>query len=173
MKKYELTKLIRETVTEVFNEAEHNSEFNNNIQQTNEGTPPNFPPALKKKLISKYGKTPKAYATMWTLSKKMDEGNDRVKEMWMQFENKHEVNEQDVAGEETSQDTEHDETDLSNPEENAEVKLANQIKTLANKLLAMHGAESDDGDDDMEDEDGDDTATLSVTEQKKKSPLKK
>lgn len=39
------------------------------------------------------------------------------------------------------QDEEHDETDLSNPEENREVELANKIKSLADELLSMHGVE--------------------------------
>lgn len=38
---------------------------------------------------------------------------------------------------------EHDETDLSNPEEKREVELANQIKKLAAELLSMHGAEGE------------------------------
>lgn len=39
----------------------------------NEGTPPGFPKDIKAKIIKKYGKTPKAYATMWTLHKKLNE----------------------------------------------------------------------------------------------------
>lgn len=265
MKKSELTQLIREAVTEVFSEMKETS------HEVNEATPPNFPPALKKKLFKKYGQTPKAYATMWTLSKKMNEGDARVKEMWMQFENKKEVNEvssgkgklkanvendvtslapadlekiadeynlvtkfhgmlqfglsadefvkrytveftgdigqldafmnriiddqgdaiefQDVVpvnsvNEEDAsadQDAEHDETDLSNPEENKEVELANQIKSLADQLLAMHGAGSEENseEDATSGEDtGAETAANAeepqpVAEQKKKSISKK
>lgn len=164
MKKSELQQLIRETVSEVFNELREDISFSGgNAEECNESSPPNFPPALKKKLIKQYGDTPKAYATMWTLHKKMEEGHERVCEMWAAWENK-EVNEEDgenkmsptdddyavnqavatpdEGGEEAGQNAEHDETDLSNPEEKEEVELAKQIKVLADKLLTMHGVEA-------------------------------
>jgi len=40
-----------------------------------------------------------------------------------------------------SKNEDHDETDMSNPEENKEVELAKQIKKLASELLTMHGVE--------------------------------
>ncbi len=181
MKKSELTQIIREAVDEVLK----------SMDKTNESSPPNFPEALKKKLISKYGKTPKAYATMWTLSKKMNEGDERVKEMWMQWENK-QVDEEDVDVSDTEknanstdsvdQETPHDETDLSNPEEKEEVELARQIKSLADELLSMHGANTSDSEDnDQSSEDDQQDAEPSAEEKpvseskrkKKKSVTKK
>ena len=63
-----------------------------------------------------------------------------VKEMWTAFENKR-LNE--ALG--MDQEEEHDETDLSNPEEKREVELANQITKLANDLLSMHGVKDEEG----------------------------
>lgn len=45
-----------------------------------ESTPPNFPADLKKKIFKQYGKSPKAYATMWALHKKHGE---KLSEMWI------------------------------------------------------------------------------------------
>ena len=67
-------------------------------------------------------------------------GHKKMNEMWTAFENKS-LNE----AEEKGQDEEHDETDLSNPEENREVELANKIKKLANELLSMHGVKDEEG----------------------------
>lgn len=41
------------------------------VSGMNEGTPPGFPKDIKAKIIKQYGETPKAYATMWTLHKKL------------------------------------------------------------------------------------------------------
>jgi hypothetical protein len=49
-------------------------------------SPPHFPAKIKSKVINQYGKTPKAYATMWAIHNKMEEGDQRVKEMWMAFQ---------------------------------------------------------------------------------------
>ena len=73
MKKIDLIKLINETIHETMNEV----------------TPPGFPPALKKKLKAEYPPE-KAYPAMWAIHKKMTEGDERIKEMWMAYENKNE-----------------------------------------------------------------------------------
>lgn len=138
MKKTELKALIREAVEEVMAEF---APLGVAEEKLNEKTPPNFPRALEKKLLAQYKDTPqKAYATMWTIHNAKNEGNERVCEMWTAWENKS-VNEAEEAN--ADQNAEHDETDLSNPEEKQEVELAKQIKTLADQLLSMHGVEAE------------------------------
>jgi len=139
MKKSELKALIREAVEEVMNEfsplvvAEK--------QQLHEKAPPDFPKALHDKLLKQYkDDESKAYATMWKIFYAKKNGHKKIDEMWTAFENKS-LNE----AEEKDQDEEHDETDLSNPEENREVELANKIKKLANELLSMHGVKDKEG----------------------------
>jgi hypothetical protein len=190
MNKSELKNLINEAINEAMNES----------------APPNFPRALEKKLLAKYKDTPqKAYATMWTIHNKKNEGDQRVCEMWMAWESKDVKMNPDEdplyveylskrAGEEpfmmggtkwefvtakypngkrdigvysfaedmtygynafrqkfnlsendsqgplpVSIKNDHDETDMTNPEEKKEVQIANKIKKLADELLKMHG----------------------------------
>jgi hypothetical protein len=104
-----------------------------------ESAPPDFPKALHDKLLKQYkGEEEKAYATMWKIFYAKDKGHKKMNEMWTAWENKS-MNEAEEAAPEGEVD--HDETDLSNPEEAREVELANKIKALANELLSMHGAE--------------------------------
>jgi hypothetical protein len=80
MKQSELREIIQEAISEI-SEA-----IGLGVA---ESTPPNFPKGIKDKIFKQYGKdSPKAYATMWAIKKKLDEGDQRVKEMWMAFENK-------------------------------------------------------------------------------------
>jgi len=133
MKKSELRALIREAVEEVMQEFAPLGVAEK--QQLQEKSPPDFPKALHDKLLKQYkGEEDKAYATMWKIFYAKKNGHKKIEEMWTAFENKS-LNE----AEEKGQDEEHDETDLSNPEENREVELANKIKALANELLGMHG----------------------------------
>jgi hypothetical protein len=137
MKKSELKALIREAVEEVMNEFSPLGVAE--TQQLNEKSPPNFPKALHDKLLKQYkGEEGKAYATMWKIFYEKEKGHKKINEMWTAFERKG-LNE----AEETDQNAEHDETDLSNPEEKREVELANQIKKLAQDLLNMHGADGE------------------------------
>lgn len=139
MKKSELKALIREAVEEVMNEFSPLGVAE--TQQLHEKAPPDFPKALHDKLLKQYkDDESKAYATMWKIFYAKKGGNKRVDEMWTAFENKS-LNE----AEEKGQDEEHDETDLSNPEENREVELANKIKKLADELLNMHGVKDEEG----------------------------
>ena len=90
MNKSELKQLVRQIVKESIGLG---------VAETNiqEGTPPDFPATLKKKLLSRYKDVPqKAYATMWKMHNAKNEGNQRVCEMWASYENKG-MNE-DVSG---------------------------------------------------------------------------
>lgn len=148
MKRAQLKQLIRETVEEVMNEFAPMGVADEG--RLDEKTPPNFPRALEKKLLAQYKDKPqKAYATMWTIHNAKNEGNERVCEMWMAWENKS-VNE----AKEADQNEEHDETDLTNPEEAREVELANKIKKLAAELLTMHGAGEDEESAEKSEEEG-------------------
>ena len=60
------------------------------------------------------------------------------------FRKMYNLKEEEVATPQ-SQEAPHDETDLSNPEEAKEVELAIKIKTLADEILGMHGANSEEG----------------------------
>ena len=129
MNKIELKKLITETIDETMDER----------------TPPGFPPALKKRIKAQYpGHPEKAYPTMWKIKSKMDEGDKRMQEMWLAWEQK--------AQKEGTME-EHGEGDMSNPEEKREVEIGReiislchtdgypkeQIEKLANELLSIHG----------------------------------
>lgn len=73
MKKSFLKKIIKEVISEIVTES----------------APPNFPPALEKKLLTKYKHDPsKAYATMWSIQNKKNEGDKKVNEMWTAWEGK-------------------------------------------------------------------------------------
>jgi hypothetical protein len=138
MKRSELKSIIREAIEEVMNEF---APLGVAETRLDEKAPPNFPKALHDKLLKQYkDDESKAYATMWKIFHANNSGNKKVNEMWTAWEAKSKINE---ASEE--QNAEHDETDLSNPEENKEVELAKKIKALANDLLSMHGVESEEG----------------------------
>jgi hypothetical protein len=82
MNKNQLKQLVRQIVKEAIGLG---------VAETNlqEGTPPDFPAALKKKLLSRYKDVPqKAYATMWKMHNSKNEGNQRVCEMWAAWESK-------------------------------------------------------------------------------------
>ena len=82
MNKDQLKQLVRQIVKEAIGLG---------VAETNlqESAPPNFPAALKKKLLSRYKDVPqKAYATMWKMHNAKNEGNQRVCEMWAAYENK-------------------------------------------------------------------------------------
>lgn len=82
MNKSQLKQLVRQIVKEAIGLG---------VAETNlqESAPPDFPPALEKKLLSRYKDTPqKAYATMWKIHNSKNEGNQRVCEMWAAWENK-------------------------------------------------------------------------------------
>jgi hypothetical protein len=54
-----------------------------------EKAPPKFPYELEKELLKRYSDDPsKAYATMWTIHKKKNEGDEKINEMWMAWEQK-------------------------------------------------------------------------------------
>lgn len=147
MKRSELKQIIRESVEEVMKEFAPLG-VADEAQQLNEKSPPNFPKALHDKLLKQYkGEEDKAYATMWKIFYEKEKGHKKVNEMWMGWEAKGKINE---ASEE--QNAEHDETDLSNPEENKEVELAKKIKALANDLLSMHGVTDEEGKEEVETE---------------------
>ena len=94
----------------------------------NESVPPNFPPKFKDSLLKKYKSNPsKAYATMWKLSKKYGDKLDEVV-VGMKSDQCDIVNE---IGD-------HDETDMSNPEEKQEVEIGKEMSRLAKKLVKMH-----------------------------------
>lgn len=147
MKRSELKSVIREAVEEVMKEfAPLGVADETKLDET---TPPNFPKALHDKLLKQYKDDKgKAYATMWKIFYAKDKGHKKIDEMWTAWEAKSKTNEES-APEQTekpvSQEEPHDETDLSNPEENKEVELAKKIKALANDLLSMHGVESEEG----------------------------
>jgi hypothetical protein len=138
MKKSSLFKFITESINEAMAES----------------TPPHFPGKLKQKLISRYGETPKAYATMWALHKKLQEGDRRVKEMWI-------ANECATCGcgdptdDHLPKVEENGESDMSDPAEKREVEIGkailklcdpnlpdcgdlSQIELLAQELIKMH-----------------------------------
>lgn len=82
MNKSQLKQLVRQIVKEAIGLG---------VAETNlqESAPPDFPPALEKKLLSRYKDVPqKAYATMWKIHNSKNEGNQRVCEMWAAWENK-------------------------------------------------------------------------------------
>ena len=82
MNKTQLKELVRQVVKEAIGLG---------VAETNldESAPPNFPPALEKKLLSQYKDTPqKAYATMWKIHNAKNEGHAKVNEMWAAWENK-------------------------------------------------------------------------------------
>lgn len=142
MNRAQLKQLIREAVEEVMNEFAPLGVADES--RLDEKAPPHFPRALEKKLLAQYKDTPqKAYATMWKIHNAKNEGNERVCEMWTAWENKSMNEAEETAPEATEApegEAEHDETDLSNPEEAREVELAKKIKELAAELLSMHGA---------------------------------
>jgi hypothetical protein len=122
MKRSELKNIIREVVEEVMKDdfaplgvAQE--------QRLDEKTPPNFPKKLHDKLLNQYkDDESKAYATMWKIFYAKKNGNKKIDEMWTAFEGK-----------------DHDETDMSNPEEKREVELAKKAKDAADAILKMHG----------------------------------
>ena len=87
MKKSELISLIKEVITEVYNQTNESQVMGLGVA---ESSPPDFPPSLEKKLLAQYKDNPeKAYATMWTIHNKKNEGDKRVTEMldkWQQQE---------------------------------------------------------------------------------------
>jgi hypothetical protein len=119
MKKSALLTLINEVITETMNEV----------------TPPGFPPALKKKLKAEYPPE-KAYPAMWAIHKKMTEGDQRIKEMWMAYEGKNECATcgcGDPTDDHLPKVEEHDESDMNNPEEKREVEIGKEILALCKK----------------------------------------
>jgi hypothetical protein len=65
---------------------------------------------------------------MWKIFYAKEDGNKKINEMWTAWQQ----NESDGEGD-------HDETDLSNPEENKEVEIGKKIQDLVTRLLAIHG----------------------------------
>lgn len=54
-----------------------------------EKAPPKFPYELEKELLKRYSDDPsKAYATMWSIHKKKNEGDEKINEMWIAWEQK-------------------------------------------------------------------------------------
>ena len=101
---------------------------NTEEEPINESVPPNFPPKFRDSLLKKYKSNPsKAYATMWKLSKKYGDKLDEVV-VGMKSDQCDIVNE---IGD-------HDETDMSNPEEKQEVEIGKEMSRLAKKLVKMH-----------------------------------
>lgn len=101
-----------------------------------EKTPPNFPKKLHDKLLKQYsGDKSKAYATMWKIFYAKENGNQKINEMWTAFEGE-----------------DHDETDLSNPEEKKEVQIARQIQDLVKKFLEIHGVSDEPSAEEMTDD---------------------
>jgi len=193
MNKSELKKLINEAISEAMTES----------------APPKFPRALEKKLLAQYKDNPaKAYATMWTIHNKKNEGDQRISEMWMAYEEKsknegHESTEEDplyveyisempneepfmmggqkfqfvkakypngkkdigvyaFSGDVTyaydafrkmhNIKENHDEKDMTNPEEKKEVGIAKKIKKHVDAFLKMHGQLDEvSGEEDMND----------------------
>lgn len=136
MKRSELKQIIRESVEEAMAEINGGPQGLGVAQEwrLDEKTPPNFPKKLHDKLLNQYkGDEEKAYATMWKLFYAKDKGHKKVNEMWTAYEAKS-LNEAAEA-----QNSEHDETDLSNPEEAKEVQIARQIHGLVKKFLSIHG----------------------------------
>jgi hypothetical protein len=82
MRKSELKKLIKQIVTEAIGLGVAEG----NLQ---ESAPPDFPPALEKKLLSQYKDNPPiAYATMWKMHNAKKKGHAKVNEMWAAWEAK-------------------------------------------------------------------------------------
>lgn len=159
MNKTELRSLIREAVEEVMQEF---APLGVAEQTLNEKAPPGFPKKLQDKLLKQYkGNEDKAYGTMWKIFYAKEKGHKKINEMWTAFED-------DAEGSE-EQNAEHDETDLSNPEEKREVELAKQIKTLADQLLSMHGVEGEEGAEEKSEE-GD--MEVDVSDETEESPVK-
>ena len=102
-----------------------------------ESTPPNFPKSLKGKIVRQYGKTPKAYATMWAIHNKKNEGDARINEMWGAWESKDMKNELNVTTQNNVE--EHDETNMNNPEEKREVQIGNEILKLISGMVPANG----------------------------------
>lgn len=175
----ELKSLIRETVEEVMQEF---APLGVAEERLDEKAPPGFPKKLQDKLLNQYkGDEEKAYGTMWKIFYAKKNGHKKIDEMWTAFENAG-MNEQEDApseeGGEVDQNADHDETDLSNPEEKEEVQLAKQIKELAEKLLAMHGVseegEAEEGGEEGEEAGEEETEEqpAQLTEKRKKSKKK-
>ena len=138
MKKSELKSLIQEAVEEVMKEFSPLGVAEGTLT---EKAPPGFPKKLQDKLLNQYkDDEDKAYGTMWKIFYAKEKGHKKINEMWTAFEDGADGEE----GGSEKQNAEHDETDLSNPEEKSEVELAKQIKALADQLLNMHGVEGDD-----------------------------
>jgi len=72
MNKSELKNLINEAIGEAMTES----------------IPKNFPVKLKNKILKKYKNPRQAYAVMDSIAKKMKEGDQRISEMWMAYEEK-------------------------------------------------------------------------------------
>lgn len=151
MKRSELKQIIRESVEEVMKEFAPLG-VADEAQQLNEKSPPHFPKALHDKLLKQYkGEEDKAYATMWKIFYEKEKGHKKVNEMWTGYEAKSKMNEAEENLPHSSEE-EHDESDLSNPEEAKEVELAKKIKALANDLLTMHGVKGEEGEEGAEHE---------------------
>lgn len=147
MNKSELKALIHEAVEEVLNE-----DFAP-LGVAQEGIPGMSDTKMEKYLKKHKGNKNAAFKDAWrdAISECGDpkRASMMVKEMWTAFENKR-LNE--ALG--MDQEEEHDETDMSNPEENKEVELAKKIKELAEELLSMHGVKDEPGTEDVPDEVG-------------------
>lgn len=143
MKNSELKMLIREVVKEAM------SEFAPHGVAETDGLEEGIPPEVRKS-AEKAGGEPtdyaKAFRKYYAQTGDVKEARRMVKEMWLQTatNKKNEVDDMSQDDVEMDQDAEHDETDMSNPEENKEVELAKQIKSLADQLLAMHGVGAED-----------------------------
>ena len=140
MNRSELRQIISEAVEEVMKEF---SPLGVAEMQLNEKAPPRFPKKLHDRLLKQYkDDKSKAYATMWKIFYAKKKGHKKVNEMWTAFEGAGYLGENKNPEENANeQEEDHDETDMSNPEENKEVELAKQIKKLASELLTMHGVE--------------------------------
>lgn len=118
MKKTELKALIREVVEELYNE-----DFAP-LGVAEEKLTEKAPPGMKDD-VKKAGNTPEAYKAAWkkfySQHGDKNKASKQVKEMWLATEG------------------EHDETDMSNPEEKREVELAKKARDAAEAILKMHG----------------------------------
>jgi hypothetical protein len=179
MNKSELKNLINEAIGEAMTES----------------IPKNFPVKLKNKILKKYKNPRQAYAVIDSIAKKMEEGDQRISEMWMAYEEKGKNEGHESMGEDLlyveyvsqMRDEEpfmmggqkfefvnakypngktdigvyafsgdvtyaydafrkmynikenHDETDMSNPEEKKEVGIAKKMKKHIDAFLKMHG----------------------------------
>lgn len=141
MKRSELKDIIRESVEEVMNEFAPLGVADES--KLNEKTKHKFPPKLAAAIVNKYSHQGKEVPekVQAAIAERMQNGDKRVAklyEMWLS------------TTEAEEQETPHDETDLSNPEENKEVELAKKMKELANELLAMHGVTDEEGEESEE-----------------------